>query len=90
MIFGTLMVLTIVTVAAAFTNLGIMNFPVAITIAIFKATLVILFFMHVKYSSRLTRLVVVTSVFFVAILVLETMADYATRGWVPSLPPLNH
>ena len=55
-VFGTLMVLTAVTVAAAFTNLGVLNFPVALGIAITKATLVILFFMHAKYSSKLTKL----------------------------------
>ena len=57
-VFGTLMVLTAVTVAVAFMNLGSLNFPVAIGIAITKATLVILFFMHVKYSSKLTKFVV--------------------------------
>jgi caa(3)-type oxidase subunit IV len=57
-IFGALMVLTVITVAAAFVNLGSLNFPVALAIAIIKATLVVLFFMHVKYSSRLTKLVV--------------------------------
>ncbi|MGE0444917.1 MAG: cytochrome C oxidase subunit IV family protein, partial [Vicinamibacterales bacterium] len=57
-IFGTLMVMTAVTVGVAFINLGILNFPVAISIAILKATLVILFFMHVKYSSRLTKMIV--------------------------------
>ena len=52
------MVLTAVTVAVAFVNLGSFNFPVAIGIAITKATLVILFFMHAKYSSQLTKLFV--------------------------------
>jgi cytochrome c oxidase subunit 4 len=84
MIFGTLMVMTIVTVLAAFTNLGIMNFPVAITIAIFKATLVILFFMHVKYSSRLTKLVCGGAFFFLGILFFLTMTDYLSRGWFVS------
>jgi cytochrome c oxidase subunit 4 len=51
-IFGALMVLTVVTVLVATVNLGILNFPVAIGIAITKATLVILFFMHAKYSSK--------------------------------------
>ncbi len=57
-IFGALMVLTAVTVGVAFINLGALNFPVAIAIAITKATLVILFFMHVKYSSQLTKMFV--------------------------------
>ena len=57
-IFGALMVCTVLTVIAAFINLGNLNFPVALTIAVFKATLVVLFFMHVKYGSRLTKLIV--------------------------------
>ncbi len=56
-IFGALMVLTAITVSIAFINLGPLNFPVALAIAILKATLVILFFMHVKYSSHLTKLI---------------------------------
>ena len=84
MIFGTLMVLTAVTVGAAFTNLGILNFPVALAIAIFKATLVILFFMHVKYSSRLTKLVCGGAFFFLLILFALTMSDYLSRGWFVS------
>ena len=88
-IFAALMVLTALTVFAAFVNLGVFNFPVAIAIAIIKSTLVILFFMHVKYSSRLTKLVVVTSLFFLVILLGETFMDYASRGMMPTLPPLQ-
>jgi cytochrome c oxidase subunit 4 len=83
-IFGALMVLTGVTVAAAFVNLGSFNFPVAISIAITKATLVILFFMHVKYSSRLTKMVVAMSFFFLAIMFGLTLTDYMSRGWYAS------
>ena len=83
-IFGALMVLTGITVAAAFVNLGSFNFPVAIAIAITKATLVILFFMHVKYSSRLTKMVVAMSFFFLAILFTLTLTDYLSRGWYTS------
>ena len=57
-IFGALMVCTALTVGAAFIDLGNLNFPVALAIAVFKATLVVLFFMHVKYGSRLTKLIV--------------------------------
>jgi cytochrome c oxidase subunit 4 len=78
------MVLTGVTVAAAFVNLGSFNFPVAIAIAITKATLVILFFMHVKYSSRLTKMVVAMSFFFLAIMFGLTLSDYMSRGWYAS------
>jgi cytochrome c oxidase subunit IV len=79
-IFGALMVLTAVTVAVAFVNLGNMNFPVAIGIAITKATLVILFFMHAKYSSKLTKLFVGTAFFFLFILLALTMTDFLSRG----------
>ena len=79
-IFGMLMVLTAVTVFAAFNDLGILNFPVAIGIAITKATLVILFFMHAKYSSRLTKLFVGMSFFFLIILFSLTLTDYLSRG----------
>lgn len=80
-VFGALMVLSAITVAAAFVNLGSFNPVVALAIACIKATLVILFFMHVKYSSRLVKITVVLSLFFVAILFAETLMDYATRGW---------
>src|SRR3954471_22804114 len=83
-IFGALMILTGVTVGAAFINLGSLNFPVAIAIAITKATLVILFFMHVKYSSRLTKMIVGMAFFFLFILFGLTMTDYLSRGWSTS------
>ena len=79
-IFALLMGLTIVTVLAAFTHLGILNFPVAIGIAITKATLVVLFFMHAKYSSQLTKLFVGMSFFFLLILFALTLTDYLSRG----------
>jgi|SRR5688572_28508124 len=79
-IFGTLMVLTIVTVEVATHNFGVLNFPVAIGIAITKATLVILFFMHAKYSSALTKLFVGTAFFFLGIMLVLTMSDYLSRG----------
>ena len=78
------MVLTAVTVAVAFINLGALNFPVALGIAILKATLVILFFMHVKYSSRLTKLICGTAFFFLIVLFGLTMSDYLSRGWFTS------
>src|SRR5262245_64930303 len=83
-IFGALMVCTILTVIAAFINLGDLNFPVALTIAVFKATLVVLFFMHVMYGSKLTKLIVGTAFFFLGILLTLTMSDYLCRGWSES------
>lgn len=83
-IFGSLMALTAITVTVAFINLGGLNFPVALGIAIVKATLVILFFMHVKYSSRLTKLICGTAFFFLVILFGLTLSDYLSRGWFAS------
>lgn len=88
-IFLALMVLTAITVYASFVNLGSFNAPVAMAIAIFKATLVILYFMHVKYSSRLTKLVVMTGLFFLVILLTETMMDYVSKGFLPMPPSLQ-
>jgi cytochrome c oxidase subunit 4 len=79
-IFAALMVGTAITVAVAFVNLGAFNFPVAIGIAITKATLVILFFMHAKYSSRLTKLFVGTAFFFLVVMLGLTMTDILSRG----------
>jgi cytochrome c oxidase subunit 4 len=81
-IFLTLMVLTAITVFVAYINLGQLNKVVALSIASFKATLVVLYFMHVKYASRLTKLVVVSGLFFLAILLSLTMSDYSSREWV--------
>ena len=75
------MVLTAITVTIAFINLGPLNFPVALGIAIIKATLVILFFMHVKHSSQLTKLICGTAFFFLFVLFGLTLSDYLSRGW---------
>src|SRR5688572_10143629 len=79
--FGALMALTALTVYVAYLHLGWLNFPVAITIALTKASLVVLFFMHVKYSSKLTKLLVASTFFFLASLFGLTMTDYLSRGW---------
>jgi cytochrome c oxidase subunit 4 len=80
-IFGALMVLTTVTVAVAFDDLGALNFPVALGIAITKATLVVLFFMHVKYASQLAKMFVAMAFFFLIILFGLTLTDYLSRGF---------
>lgn len=80
-IFAALMVGTALTVGAAFVDLGELNTIVALTIAFTKASLVVLFFMHVKYSSKLTWLVVIASVFWLGLLLFITLGDYVTRGW---------
>jgi cytochrome c oxidase subunit 4 len=81
-IFGVLMLGTYLTVQMAFIDLGPFNTVAALVIAVFKATLVVLFFMHVKYSSRLTWAVVGGSVFWLGILLALTMGDYVTRSWL--------
>jgi cytochrome c oxidase subunit 4 len=80
LIFLTLMVCTALTVWVSFIDLGELNTVVALGIAIFKASLVVLFFMHVKYSPRLTWLVVAASLFWLGLLLFMTMGDYVTRG----------
>jgi cytochrome c oxidase subunit 4 len=81
-IFITLIVLTGVTVWVAFLDLKFMNTIVALTIAVTKATLVVLFFMHMKYSTRLTWVVAASGVVWLAIMVALMMSDYLSRGWV--------
>ncbi|HYB96700.1 MAG TPA: cytochrome C oxidase subunit IV family protein [Vicinamibacterales bacterium] len=86
-IFLALMVLTAVTVGAAYVDLGIFNFSVAMLIASFKASLVIWYFMHVKYQSHLTKLTVATGLFFLAILLGMMLIDYTSKDLVPRLVP---
>ena len=80
-IFGILMLCTYLTVQIALFDLGALNVVAALTIAVFKATIVVLFFMHVKYSTRLTWAVVVGAVFWLGILLTLTLSDYLTRPW---------
>jgi cytochrome c oxidase subunit 4 len=84
-IFLALMALTAATVAAAFVNLGSLNFPVAMLIAGFKATLVVWFFMHVKYQSSLTKLTVATGLYFLAILLGMFLLDYGSKTGPPGV-----
>ena len=78
---GSLLVLTGLTVGAAFLELGIFNPIVALLIACIKAILVVLFFMHVKYSSKLTKLTVFCGLFTFLALIGMTLADYFSRAW---------
>jgi cytochrome c oxidase subunit IV len=78
-IFGVLMLCTYVTVQIAFFDLGALNVVAALAIAVFKAVLVVLFFMHVRYSTRLTWVVVIGAVFWLVILLALTAGDYLTR-----------
>jgi cytochrome c oxidase subunit 4 len=85
-IFLSLMVGTALTVLAAFYDFpGPLNAVVALTIAVIKATLVVLFFMHVRYSGRLVWLVIVAALLWLAIMFAITFSDYWTRTWLPPL-----
>ncbi len=80
-IFAALMVLTTLTVWVAFQDFGAANVPIAFGIATLKATLVVLFFMHVIHSPKLTGVVVIGSVAFLLLLFVLTLSDYVSRGW---------
>jgi cytochrome c oxidase subunit 4 len=79
-VYIALVVLTALTTAVAFFDLGLANPIVALSIAVFKATLVVLFFMHLKYGTRLTWVVAGASVFWLGILLLLILSDYAMRA----------
>jgi cytochrome c oxidase subunit 4 len=81
-VFLALIVGTGLTVFAATVDLGMWNTPVALLIAVAKATLVVLYFMHVKYSSRLVALAVGGSILWLLLLMAGVAADYVSRGWV--------
>ena len=94
-VFAALLVLTLVTVLASRVDLGEpevagfripVNVVVALTIACLKAFLVILFFMHVKYSGRLVQLVVASAFVWLFILIAITMSDYLSRSWLLGRP----
>jgi cytochrome c oxidase subunit 4 len=80
-ILAALLVGTAVTVWASYVDLGVWNPIIAIAIACTKATLVVLFFMHVKYSSTLTKLAVGCGFFLFLVLIGMTLADYISRAW---------
>ena len=83
-IFLALMMGTGLTVLAAFYDFpGPLNAIVALTIAVIKATLVILYFMHVRYSGRLIWLVIGSALFWLAIMFAITFSDYSSRAWLP-------
>jgi len=81
-IFAILLFCTYLTVQIAFLDLGALNAVAALAIAVFKATLVVLFFMHVKYSTRLTKLIVCSGIFWLFLLLFVTMSDIWTRSWM--------
>jgi cytochrome c oxidase subunit IV len=84
-IFLVLLAGTALTVLAAFQDFPwYFNTIVAMTIAVTKATFVVLYFMHVRYSTRLVWVIVASALFWMVILFALTFSDYQTRGWIPS------
>ena len=84
LIFGVLLVLTALTVAVAYLDLGALNAVVAMTIACAKATLIVLYFMHARYGSRLVWVFLGAGVMWLGVLIALTMSDYVGRGWIRS------
>jgi cytochrome c oxidase subunit 4 len=82
LVFFSLIGFTALTVAAAYVDLGWANNAVALGIAITKATLVVLYFMHVKENSRLIPAVIFSGLFMLLLLLVNLLADYGTRGWL--------
>jgi cytochrome c oxidase subunit IV len=82
-VFALLIFFTIVTVWAAFADLGRLNLAVALGIATLKASLVVLYFMHVRYNPRLIWLALALAVSWLGMLVISVLTDYASRGWIP-------
>jgi cytochrome c oxidase subunit 4 len=83
LIFASLLALTTLTTGVAYINLGVWNTIVALIIAVCKATLVALFFMHLRWSPRLMRAVLLSALLWLAILIGLTTADFFTRNWTP-------
>ena len=81
-IFGVLMILLFATVGAALLPLGPLNFPTAMAIATAKAILIVMYFMHVKYSHRLTAIICAASFLWLGIMIALTLSDYLSRGWL--------
>jgi len=81
-IFVLLLVLLQATVGAAYVPLGPLHFPIAMTFAAIKAVLIVLFFMHALRSHRLTLLICVAALLWLAIMIALTLADYQSRGWL--------
>jgi cytochrome c oxidase subunit 4 len=81
LILSALLVLTAVTTSAAFINMGVFSPIVALAIACLKAVLVILFFMHIRYSSKVMMLTVGAGFFTFLVLITMTLSDYISRSW---------
>jgi|SRR5580658_6828509 cytochrome c oxidase subunit 4 len=81
LVFGTLLLFTGITVGAAYIDMKWANPVIALFIACFKATIVILFFMHAKYQSRLIKMTIASGFFIFISLIVMTLSDYISRSW---------
>ena len=86
LVLSLLFVFTVITVLAAFVELGPLNTPLALAIAIFKASIVVLFFMHVRYNTPLMWVFAGAGFFWLLILLALTMQDYVSRDWETPAP----
>jgi cytochrome c oxidase subunit 4 len=90
-VFAALLVLLVVTVVAAYLDLGLLSTLIAMSIAVAKTLLIVLYFMHVRYSSRLIWVFAAAGLLWFMILVGQTMSDYMTRSWMgPTAPALGN
>ena len=83
LVFGTLLAFTALTTGVAYIDLGVWNTVVALAIGVTKATLVALFFMHLRWSSHLMRVVLLSALLWLAILIGLTTTDFFSRTWTP-------
>lgn len=81
-VFAALMVLLLATIGAAYIDLGVLNVFVALAIAICKTVLIMLYFMHVRFSNRLVTVFAGAAFLWLGILIALCMSDYLTRGWL--------
>ncbi|HZS28681.1 MAG TPA: cytochrome C oxidase subunit IV family protein [Candidatus Angelobacter sp.] len=82
-IFIALVIGTVATWGIAFVDLGVWNPVIALAIAVTKATLVVLFFMHIYYSSKLTKITISAGIFWLMIMITMSLSDYLTRTFLP-------
>jgi cytochrome c oxidase subunit 4 len=84
-VYASLLLLLVLTIGGAHLDLGRFNFPLAIAIAVAKAGLIFLYFMHARYGSRLMQMFATAGLLWLGILFALTLTDFLSRGWIPIL-----
>jgi cytochrome c oxidase subunit 4 len=84
LVWAILLVLLVITIGVSYVHLGWLNPVAAVTIAVIKAVIIILYFMHVRYGPKLVRVVIAAGFFWLMILLALTMGDYLTRRYLPT------